>query len=394
MPTRTIARRSRSRYEDEFDKEDGYTPGGEDEGEEEAPRPSRRSRSARDEAPAPRRSRRSSRDEEAPAQDDDEDEAPRRSRRARSNDEDEAPAPRSRRTSRRDEDEEPPAPRSRRRAAREDPDEEEARPARRSRRAARSEEPDEEERPRFRRAAREEDEAPAPRRSRRAAREDDEDYEDDSSDGFRAPEMRGRRSVKTSSRATGQRGWNAYADQKKKGGEFADNFTPSEELTLIKFLDEVPFDSYREHWVDELKAGTRKSRTCLGDDCPLCEIGHQARLRVCFNIIDWSDVDKPVLKVWLVGVRLAESIKNFAEQPKTSPINEHGRYWSISRTGKGNKTEYNLNPVKSRDLDEDWDRDPLTEDEIEDLGQGQDGPFSKHESYDELAEVADQIAID
>lgn len=393
MPTRTIARRSRSRYEDEFDKEDGYTPGGEDEGEEEAPRPSRRSRSARDEAPAPRRSRRSSRDEEAPAQDDDEDEAPRRSRRARSNDEDEAPAPRSRRTSRRDEDEEPPALRSRRRAASEDPDEdeEEARPARRSRRAARSEEPDEEERPRFRRAAREEDEAPAPRRSRRAARED---YEDDSSDGFRAPEMRGRRSVKTSSRATGQRGWNAYADQKKKGGEFADNFTPSEELTLIKFLDEVPFDSYREHWVDELKAGTRKSRTCLGDDCPLCEIGHQARLRVCFNIIDWSDVDKPVLKVWLVGVRLAESIKNFAEQPKTSPINEHGRYWSISRTGKGNKTEYNLNPVKSRDLDEDWDRDPLTEDEIEDLGQGQDGPFSKHESYDELAEVADQIAID
>lgn len=355
-----MTRRSRSRYEDEFDEKDGYTPGGEDdEDEEEAPPRGRRSRPAREEAPTSRRTRRSTQD--------DEEEAPRRSRRAARSEEP---------------DEEEEAPRRSRRSRSED-DEEEA--PRRSRRSARSED-DEEEAPRRSRRGRaqdDEEEAPRPRfKGRRSAREDDEEDE--------AP-RRGRRSAKASAKPG--RGWNAYADEKKKGGDFADTFTPSGELVLIKFIDEEPFDSYREHWVQELEG--RKSRTCLGDECPLCEIGHQARMRVCFNIIDWSDAKRPAVKVWLVGVRLAEAIKNFAEQSKTAPLNKPGLYWSISRTGKGMKTDHHLQPVKSRDLDEDWERDPLAQEEIDELAEkAQYTPFSRHDAYDELAEVADQLDVD
>ncbi len=143
---------------EEFEASLGQGGEADDEGEDDAPRSSRRRE--RDEDDAPRSSRRTARDA-----DDGEDE-PRRSRRPR--DEDEDDAPRSRRAARDEDDErEEEAPRNRRAATEEDED------APRSRRRAEPAEEDEETPPRrsSRRAAEEEDEAP-PRRSRRDA--DDE----------------------------------------------------------------------------------------------------------------------------------------------------------------------------------------------------------------------------
>lgn len=65
---------------------------------------------------------------------------------------------------------------------------------------------------------------------------------------------------------------------------------------LIKFLDDEPFITYYEHQLNELDG--KQSFVCLGNDCPLCEIGDDPRYRACFNVIDLSDPDDPKVAVW------------------------------------------------------------------------------------------------
>jgi len=65
---------------------------------------------------------------------------------------------------------------------------------------------------------------------------------------------------------------------------------------LIKFLDGEPSLTYYEHWLNELDG--KKSFVCLGDDCPLCEIGDDPRYRVCFDVIDLSGPGDPKAGVW------------------------------------------------------------------------------------------------
>lgn len=65
---------------------------------------------------------------------------------------------------------------------------------------------------------------------------------------------------------------------------------------LIKFLDEEPSLTYYEHWLNELDGKT--SFVCLGDDCPLCEIGDDPRYRVCFDVIDLSGRQVKLTAAW------------------------------------------------------------------------------------------------
>lgn len=189
---------------------------------------------------------------------------------------------------------------------------------------------------------------------------------------------------------TASRGWGSYARVKKETSNFPENLQVSEEQFLVMFLEAEPFLVYREHWIDRLEG--RKSRTCAGEACPLCEIGDSPRMRVCFNVVDWSVENTPVVKVWQVGSRLAETIHNFSESSKTGPLNKPGLYWAVSRSGKGTKTEYALVPVKERDLDEDWDRDPLDDTEITELlDTCYDDSLIRTDPIEELEEVADEL---
>lgn len=208
-----------------------------------------------------------------------------------------------------------------------------------------------------------------------------------------------RRSSKTPAAASSQSatgsldGWASFTKIKKESASFAESFKPGEEQVLVVFIDDAPFVTFREHWIDELQG--RKSRTCLGglEDCPLCEVGDTPRVRVCFNIIDRSNPINPEVKVWVVGVRLAETIGNFARQTRTSPINREGLSWAVSKTGTKSKTDYSLIPVKDSDLMSDWDCGPLTDDDFDRLAAQAStaDKYVREESYDELDEVATDL---
>jgi hypothetical protein len=238
-------------------------------------------------------------------------------------------------------------------------DEEDERPARRSRRSR--DEEDEKPRGRSRRSRDDEDEEDEKPRGRRSRRDDDDEDEDE------RPRKRGPVA------STAGRGWGGYDKVKDSGGgDFAKTWRVPEKQTLIKFLEPEPFSTYAEHWLDGMGKGKKKSFVCLGDDCPLCDdLGDRPRGYAMFNILDLTDPDNPTVEAWKVGRQVANIVKEYADDSKTSPLDRVDLYWSVKRTenksGKG--TTYNtiLNPVKARDLEEDWDVEPFSEKELADF---------------------------
>ncbi|MEV4575997.1 hypothetical protein AB0K16_22395 [Nonomuraea jabiensis] len=186
-------------------------------------------------------------------------------------------------------------------------------------------------------------------------------------------------------------GWGGVDKVKSQGG-FAENLkVPKDDEIIIKILDDQPFASYREHWVQETKA-SRKTYTCLGaEECPLCvTLGHQTSAKIMFNVADMSSSD-PTVKVWSMGTRLAEKLKTLAQKPRTKPLNREDLYWAVSKSGKGTSTEYNLEPVKADDLD-DWGIEPLEDDELDDLmEQRSDQSIIKWDSVEDLEELVEEI---
>lgn len=191
----------------------------------------------------------------------------------------------------------------------------------------------------------EEDERPARgvKSAARKARRDDDDDDDDEDERPR------------STKAV-RKGWGGAKRTKEMSSDFPEELKVGDEALLIKFLEDEPFASYRQHWIE--REG-KKSFTCLEDDCPLCDIGDRPQGRYAFNILLLSE-GEPVNKVWVVGNRLEGTLENYAKDKKTGPLTR--LYWSVSRTGKGSNTQYNVSPVKERDLGEDWDVEPLEDD--------------------------------
>lgn len=304
------------------------------------------------------------------------------------------------------------------------------------RRSSRDEEPEDErdERPTRRRKAREDEDTPrrgrskdsddagddedeSPRRSRGRSRARDEEDDDDAprrsrgrSRGREGDEddeapRRGRRDRDQggSRRRSGTRGFSSYSSKKRSSGSFADEFKPgANNPTLIKILDEEPFDTYNQHWVDDLPKGERKSYVCLDDDyfgdkreeCPLCEIGEGARTFALFNVLDLSNPRKPEVKVWAATATVTDHLERAAAEKKTSPINRDDLYWEVELVKKGKRYNWDISPVKARDLEEDFDLEPLDADELEDFSESlfdSREAVTKVDSYEELAELADSL---
>ncbi|MDX3260726.1 hypothetical protein PV336_16015 [Streptomyces sp. MI02-2A] len=211
-----------------------------------------------------------------------------------------------------------------------DEEEEDERPARGSRRGSR-------------RASVNTQEDKPSRRSRRAQDEDDEEEKE--------PPAK-----------VGGKGWGSYEKTKQATSNFPDDFKASGEAVIVKFLDDEPFLVYLQHWIE--RTGKR-SFTCLENRCPLCDdLGDKPSQQVLFNIVDFTDPDDPQVKVWRAGPMIADILKNFANDRKTSPLNRDDLYFSVSKQTKNKKTNYYITPVKERDLEDDWDVAPLSEDEL------------------------------
>lgn len=161
------------------------------------------------------------------------------------------------------------------------------------------------------------------------------------------------------------KGWEAVRKHKEESSSYASNFKVSDEEVLVKFLDDAPFVTYYQHWLQELDG--KKSFVCSGADCPLCEIGDEPRFLAAFNVADLRD-GEPEVKVWEASPQPAGEIQEMAKNARFKPINRDDLYFAVSRKkGKNGFWSYTLVPVKDRDLEDDWDIEPLTGDELDDL---------------------------
>jgi hypothetical protein len=239
-------------------------------------------------------------------------------------------------------------------------DDEDERPARGSRRGSR------------RQSLHTEEADTSSRRSRRS-QEDDEDDEP-------TPKV-------------GGKGWGSYEKTKSATSGFPENFKVTGEAVVVKILDEEPFLVFLQHWIE--RKGKR-SWTCLESRCPLCDdAGDKPSQQVCFNVVDFTDPEDPQVKIWQFGPMVADILKNYSKDKKTAPINRDDLYFSVSKQSKNNKTTYYITPVKERDLLDDWDVEPLTEEDLEEFDdKAYDEDVLQVNTRNELKQIAREILND
>jgi hypothetical protein len=238
-------------------------------------------------------------------------------------------------------------------------EEETERPARGSRRGSR-------------RDALHTEEADTSRRSRRSQADDEDDEP--------APKV-------------GGKGWGSYEKTKSQTSGFPENFKVTNESVVVKILDEEPFLVFLQHWIE--RKGKR-SWTCLEARCPLCDdAGDKPSQQVCFNVVDFTDPEDPQVKIWQFGPMVADILKNYSKDKKTAPINRDDLYFSVRKESKNNKTNYYITPVKERDLLDDWDIEPLDEQDLEEFdSKAYDEDVLQVNSRSELKQIAREILND
>jgi hypothetical protein len=185
-----------------------------------------------------------------------------------------------------------------------------------------------------------------------------------------------------------QTGWAAAKKAVAKSSKtFATDFRFDEDVQLIKFIGNEPM-TFMQHWVN--RPG-KKSFISIGEGDPLIAVGSKPDQKFAFTVLNLSDED-PQLQLMIVGIRLCGQLEKLDSNPKTGPLNRPDLYWAVSKSGTGTKTSYTINPVKERDLAEDWGIDPVAAAELIKTMKPL-GPEALHTSTKaELAEIAREIA--
>ena len=160
-------------------------------------------------------------------------------------------------------------------------------------------------------------------------------------------------------------GWGSVDAVKNADSPFAQRLKVTDDPQIIKFLNDEPYASWRQHWVE--RQG-QKSFVCIADfdekGCPLCDAGSRPSIRIAFNVALLIPGEEPVLKSYEVGPRVIDQLKNFHTDPRTGPLSKN--YWAISKTGKGATTATAHQPVKERDLEE-WGLSNVDDAQLKDL---------------------------
>jgi hypothetical protein len=160
---------------------------------------------------------------------------------------------------------------------------------------------------------------------------------------------------------TVQQGWDAFDSLvQENSSEFPTDFKFSEEPQLVKFLEDQPFASYEQHWIERPKG--KKSFVCIGDTCPMCDIiGDKPRGKFSFNVLVLSG-DVQGVQILTAPPSLARQIKKAHDDERKGPLSKE--FWEVSRLGSGPTTQYTLNFVRGRDLAEEW---KLSSDAVQEL---------------------------
>jgi hypothetical protein len=125
-----------------------------------------------------------------------------------------------------------------------------------------------------------------------------------------------------------------------------------------------------------LPKGSKYSYTCPDTKtrkvCPICANGDKPQAKFCFNIVDFTDPENPINSVLIVGFKLSNVLEKMAKDKRTAPLNREDLYFAVHKTGgegsrgrRGGTVQTNFNPVKERDLEEDFNVQPLDEKELD-----------------------------
>ena len=158
-----------------------------------------------------------------------------------------------------------------------------------------------------------------------------------------------------------QSGWAAAESLSTPAGDYPVEFKFTEgTYQVVKFLDEDgPFAIYRQHFLSQKTEGKR-SYISLGANDPLCvKLGSKPEEKRAFSIVNLSAPGGPRREMLIASPRLFKTLhaQHFSPQ---GPLTKN--YWALSRTGKMQTTTYHINPVKPRDLMEDWQIDEAAAD--------------------------------
>lgn len=147
-----------------------------------------------------------------------------------------------------------------------------------------------------------------------------------------------------------QHGWDA--GDKAGASSTGKFFKVVPEAQLVRFIDPDGLLVFKQHWVNEAP-GSKKSFVCYGDKCPLCAKGHRAQPRFVFSVLNLS-LDVPTVQRMDANATVYGMLKPLHTDPRTGPLDK--LFWSLAATGLPGKAKtWSIIPVKSRDLEEDWD---------------------------------------
>lgn len=157
---------------------------------------------------------------------------------------------------------------------------------------------------------------------------------------------------------------------------------------IVKFIDQDgPFAVYSQHFLNN-KEG-QKSYISLGLNDPLCvKLGSKPEEKRAFSIVNLSAEGGPQRQMLIASPRLWKALHAAHFSPQ-GPLTKN--YWAMSRSGKMQQTTYHINPVKSRDLMEDWNIDEAAAEAAVASFQ----PFTRSDlrtpTWEELESIADSL---
>lgn len=150
-----------------------------------------------------------------------------------------------------------------------------------------------------------------------------------------------------------RRGWGNAHRQKAASSPFPQRLSPDKDGVVVKFLEDGPFASFRQHWVNEIKQGT-KAFTCLDgidpDGCPLCEGGSRASSQFMFNVAEITKDGPATLKTYNVGITVFDQLSDHHTDDRQGPLEKH--YWVIKRSQNGTKWTTTLFMQRKEELEE------------------------------------------
>lgn len=184
-------------------------------------------------------------------------------------------------------------------------------------------------------------------------------------------------------------GWEAADKASAPVGGYPVEFKFNDgEFQVIKFLDQDgPFAIYKQHFLSQITSGKR-SFISLGANDPLCvKLGSKPEDKKAFSlaVLTASGVERQML---IASPRLYKTL-HAAHFAPTGPLTKN--YWAISRTGKMQSTAYLLNPVKARDLLEDWGIDVTAHEAAIEALVPYEASAIKSSTWEELEAVADSL---